>query len=518
MKKIWGYALGFVFLLLTAAVWSSPVPDTGQMTCYDAAGNIINPCPLPGQPFYGQDACYAINPLSYTKLDGSGNALPDSAASWAMIRDNVSGLIWENKTGIGKGADYSDPHNADNTYTWYDGNPATNGGYAGTPGDGSATFSTQDFVNSLNSTHFGGYSDWRLPTVNELTAIINFGSSSYLTTTAAYFPNTQMSAWYWSSASYADDNRSAWGVAFLSGSGYDYGYTKSNFVYARAVRGGQPSGSWVHPVDGSPDSADGESWHKAWMAAREYSDNGNGTVTDNSSGLMWQQTTAADTMIWEDALSYCENLNLGGYTDWRLPTVKELNSLVDSSIPSPGPTINTALFPDTQSSGYWTSTTSFTNTGSAWIVFFDYGNGYGDVNKSVSFYVRAVRAGQIVLPTPSPIPASCTATLDNNLALHIPYITDTDPSSGNITLTADFSYEFNPELFVFKYLNSGVISNPSFSCPPATLSSTLAIRIPDVLLSDGVHVWAELSFNPVLSTDGNDYFVVTNYGPVATPG
>ncbi len=53
--------------------------------------------PLPGQALYGQDANYSINPMSYTKLDGSGNNLLDSATSWAMVRDNVTGLIWEVK-------------------------------------------------------------------------------------------------------------------------------------------------------------------------------------------------------------------------------------------------------------------------------------------------------------------------------------------------------------------------------------------------------------------------------------
>ena len=61
-----------------------------------------------------------------------------TAASWVMVRDNVTGLIWETKTSKNGGTNYSDPHDADNKYTWYDSNPATNGGNAGT-GSGANT-------------------------------------------------------------------------------------------------------------------------------------------------------------------------------------------------------------------------------------------------------------------------------------------------------------------------------------------------------------------------------------------
>ena len=98
-----------VFLLMTFMVLTlvSPallnagtLPDTGQTKCYDNTQEIN--CPQPGDPFYGQDAQYTCNPQSYTKLDASGTPLPDDAPwPWAMVKDNVTGLIWENKTDDG---------------------------------------------------------------------------------------------------------------------------------------------------------------------------------------------------------------------------------------------------------------------------------------------------------------------------------------------------------------------------------------------------------------------------------
>jgi len=81
-------------------------PDTGQTTCYDAAGNVLDPCPAPGEPFHGQDAQYQGPARSYSVLGGG-----------SMVRDNVTGLIWEVKQAKDGTADYTNPHDADNRYT-----------------------------------------------------------------------------------------------------------------------------------------------------------------------------------------------------------------------------------------------------------------------------------------------------------------------------------------------------------------------------------------------------------------
>jgi hypothetical protein len=194
------------------------IPDTGQTKCYDTAGNEIA-CPSPGQEYHGQDANYAINPMSFT-------AQPDGT-----VKDNVTGLIWEvkqNKDGV---KDYANPNDADNTYTWYDPDPGTNGGYAGTQ----SANDTQDFLAALRAKT--GYSDWRLPSREELRSIVDY-SIPYPgpTINTGYFPNT-VSSVYWSSSPDAYYTDYAWGVYFDDGGDNSYGKPWSGYV--RAVRGGQ---------------------------------------------------------------------------------------------------------------------------------------------------------------------------------------------------------------------------------------------------------------------------------------
>jgi hypothetical protein len=149
--------------------------------------------------------------------------------------------------------------------------------------------------------------------------------------------------------------------------GYDHYNVKSNYGYVRAVRGGHPTG---------------------------FIDNGNGTITDIYTTLTWQQAPT-NVMSWEAALSYCECLNLGSYTDWRLPTIKELRSLVDYNRYEPA--IDTTFFPNTLMSLYWSSTTFTNSPDYAWgMSFDDAGDYYG--YKGYGGYVRAVRGGLASIP------------------------------------------------------------------------------------------------------------------------
>ncbi|MBU2646669.1 DUF1566 domain-containing protein [bacterium] len=124
--------------------------------------------------------------------------------------------------------------------------------------------------------------------------------------------------------------------------------------------------------------------------AADFTDNGDGTVTDYDTILVWQQGES-DRKTWESALTYCEGLTLGGQSDWRLPNFKELQSIVDYTRHSPA--INITYFANAFSLDYWSSTSSTNTTSYAVAVNFSRGWSHGS-GKGDSYYVRCVRGGQ----------------------------------------------------------------------------------------------------------------------------
>jgi lysozyme family protein len=132
-----------------------------------------------------------------------------------MVRDNETGLIWEVKQKLDGVKNYDNPNDADNTYTWAESN--------------------KKFIDALNTAHLGGFSDWRLPTIDELKTLIDISKTKPAINTD-YFPNTQ-SSFYWSSTTYAFSTSYAWGVPFTYGGANHV--NKGNSYYVRAVRGGQ---------------------------------------------------------------------------------------------------------------------------------------------------------------------------------------------------------------------------------------------------------------------------------------
>lgn len=327
-----------------AAASALPVPDTGQTACYDTGGIIA--CPSEGEDFFGQDGQYLTNPQSYVKLDEHGAELPEDAPwPWAMVRDSVTGLTWEIKTADGS------IHDRDNTYTWSEAGAA--------------------FISILNNELFGGHADWRLPTIEELSSIIDSSiAEPGPAISADYFRNTISSGSYWSSTGSAFNSGDAWNVVFSSGS-VEFSFKPGFSYYVRAVRGGQ--------------------------SVKRFVDNGNGTVTDIDSGLMWEvktddggQRDKDNQFTWQEALSYGEGLSLAGHNDWRLPDRNELQSIVAYS--RYGPSIDPVFSYTIPAFAYWSSTTDAGKTDCAWGINFFLGTALS-YNKDYRYYVRAVRGG-----------------------------------------------------------------------------------------------------------------------------
>ena len=333
MKRLLGNTAMCVMILFffDSSATAFKLPSTGQTSCYDTTGNVF---PCSGT---GQDGEYPINPLAYTN-NGDGT-----------VTDNNTGLMWQ-KCSTGQNNDSSCSGTA-STWTWYQ----ATGTY-----DADYNPSSQDVCRSLS---LDGYMDWRLPTKKELMSIVDY-SGFPTTIKTAYFPNT-INNWYWSSTAYPYLQGWAWGISFNTGAGVGYGAGAGSSYYVRCVRGQQTSQSLTN--------------------------NGDGTVTDNKTGLMWQQGES-DKMSWYDALSYCQGRPLAGQNDWRLPNIKELESLTDDT--RYNPSIDNTFFPEAHADYYWSSTTSTIIHSDAFYVVFANGPGVAYYPKSYNYYARCVRGGQ----------------------------------------------------------------------------------------------------------------------------
>ncbi|MCP5092630.1 MAG: DUF1566 domain-containing protein [Gammaproteobacteria bacterium] len=244
-------------------------------------------------------ACPAVGELFYgqdAQFDGNQSSYTNNGDT--TITDNVTGLMWRQL-----------PDNYGLSY--------------------------EEAVTSCSSMSLGGYTDWRVPNTKELFSISDFSEGwPYLDTT--YF-NIALSAvskdeqyWteYYVGTTEQGGSNAAFGVNHGTGhiKAYPAGVSGQMGNYVRCVRG---------DVYGTNDSID----------------NADGTITDNASGLMWDQTDSGSGLNWEDALAYAEAATTGGYDDWRLPNVKELQSIIDytyspsaSDAASAGPAIDTTFF------------------------------------------------------------------------------------------------------------------------------------------------------------------------------
>jgi hypothetical protein len=256
-------------------------PDTGQVRCYDRDGNEIQPAP--GDPLWGQNGCSVTNPPAFKKLDERGGVLEDSAGwvdGFRTVLDDNTGLVWEVKS-----PDPADVNAADALFTWEEARTV--------------------HVAELNRKRYGGFDDWRMPNKDELRSVFDYGRTSPALD-PWYFPSCRIGM-FWCDATYEMQPYLAW--AIFSGLGAATAQAKAARRYAMAVRGG---------------------WSKLFgkMDARRFVDNRDGTVTDLATGLMWQRAENPRSN-WYESLEGCRNLRLAGFADWRLPNIKEINSILN---------------------------------------------------------------------------------------------------------------------------------------------------------------------------------------------
>ena len=320
-----------ILLCLSLAVFhlhsqSYTVVGTAQQTFFDSLDAIS--APVVGQSFFGQNAHYPGHSPSYTdNLDGT-------------VSDNVSGLMWQQSADIN--------------------------------GDGMIDAADKlTYIEALayaDTLVLAGYDDWRLPDIKTLYSLILFSGldvSGPNPTTLKPFLDTDYFAF-----GYGD---TASGERII-----DAQYASST-LYVSTTMGGNQTMFGVNFADGrikgypvTPGPME-KSFYVKLVRGPSYGmngfiDNGDGTITDQATGLMWMQADNGAPLRWQQALDYAETANFAGYSDWRLPDAKELQSIVDYSR-SPATTFSPAIDPlfsctsitdeggNTNYPFYWTSTT-----------------------------------------------------------------------------------------------------------------------------------------------------------------
>ncbi|MFZ4401302.1 MAG: DUF1566 domain-containing protein [Bacteroidales bacterium] len=234
---------------------------------------------------------------------------------------------------------------------------------------GEMTF--ENAVTYCNNLVIGIYSDWRLPNAIELFSINNHGKLNPAIDTV-YFTKTLAEYW-WTNQKRADDTTKIWAVNSGGGIG---AHPKSETVSA--------GGTKKFHVRAVRDVI------STTFNVSHFIDNGNGTITDNYTGLVWQKSKATNTMTWEQALSYADTFSLAGKSDWRLPNIKELQSL--NNVNKHHQSFDVDYFTNIVSGNYWSSTTMYNTVTKAWDINVDYGIvSYND--KTLSENVLLVRGG-----------------------------------------------------------------------------------------------------------------------------
>ncbi len=316
------------------------VVDTGQAACYDAAGAEIV-CPAVGEAFYGQDAQFAGNAPSFTN-NGDGT-----------VADTVTGLTWlQSPDTDGDGdIDAADKLTYDEAVAY-----------------------CQDLI-------FADSSGWRLSTIKELYSLIDFsgrdpsGYEGVDTSGLTPFIDTDYFDFAYGDTASGEriiDSQYASGTLYFVTTGEPLLFGV-NFADGRIKGYGL---TMPGPVSRAKTFFVTCARDNTAYGTNAFSDNGDATITDSATGLMWARDDSGVGLDWEQALAWVAEQNAAetlGYSDWRLPNVKELQSILDHSR-SPDTTASAAIDPlfnataKTNEAGatdyayYWSSTTHANST------------------------------------------------------------------------------------------------------------------------------------------------------------
>jgi Protein of unknown function (DUF1566) len=228
----------------------------------------------------------------------------------------------------------------------------------------------------VTALRLGGYSDWRLPTAHEGFSILNHQNNNPALNTT-YFTTTAAEYW-WTSNAQANDATKIWCTNAGGGIG--------NHPKLETISAGGVKKFHVRAV---------RNVNASTTVANQFTDNADGTVKDNLTGLTWQKVPNTSTLTWEQALVYAEGLTLGSASDWRLPNIKELESINDERLVNPS--VNSTIFSTIGTKNYWSSTTLPNQTTRAWYLSTQFGITTYDL-KTSTLNVIAVRGSSATTP------------------------------------------------------------------------------------------------------------------------